>query len=135
MKKTLSVAALALTLAAGSALATNTVRVMASDGESLSYDVLYTESAWMTLVVPMWALDHSVPGDLSLSVHGLPAGTTITLKGTTHQQRDGVLLLPVKVKRSSTSVGVNSVASIDLMSGGKVLTTLTIPVMGTAQDN
>lgn len=135
MKKTLLVTALALTLAAGSAFATTPVRVMASDGKSLSYDMLYTESAWMTLVVPMSALNDFIPRDLSLSVHGLPAGTTITLKGTKLEQRDGVLLLPVKVKRSDTSVGVNTLASIDLMSGGQVLTTVTIPVMGIAKGN
>ena len=131
MKKTLMTAALALTLAATSAFAApNTVRVSASDGEGLGYTKLYTESSWMSLVVPMSALEYIVPGDLSLSVTGLPEGTTITLDGVT--QRGNLLLLNVSVSRDDTSVGVNDIASIDLMSGDQVLTTLTIPVMGVA---
>ena len=131
MKKTLMTAALALTLAATSAFAApNTVRVSASNGEGLGYAMLYTESSWMSLVVPMSALGYIVPGDLSLSVTGLPEGTTITLDGT--EQSGETLLLNVSVYRDDTSVGVNDTASIDLMSGDQVLTTLTIPVMGVA---
>ena len=131
MKKTLLTAALALTLAATSAFAApNTVQVSASDGEGLGYTQLYTESSWMSLVVPMSALEYIVPGDLSLSVTGLPEGTTITLDGVT--QRGNLLLLNVSVSRDDTSVGVNDIASIDLMSGDQVLTTLSIPVMGVA---
>ena len=131
MNKTLMTAVLALTLAAGSAFAApNTVRVSASDGEGLGYTQLYTESSWMSLVVPMSALEYTVPGDLSLSVTGLPEGTTLTLDGVT--QRGNTLLLNVSVSRDDTSVGVNDIASIALMSGDQVLTTLTIPVMGAA---
>ena len=131
MNKTLMTAVLALTLAAGSAFAApNTVRVSASDGDGLSYTKLYTESSWMSLVVPMSALEYTVPGDLSLSVTGLPEGTTITLDGVT--QRGNTLLLNVSVSRDDTSVGVNDIASIALMAGDQVLTTLTIPVMGVA---
>ena len=131
MKKTLLTAVLALTLAATSAFAApNTVQVSASDGEGLGYTQLYTESSWMSLVVPMSALEYIVPGDLSLSVTGLPEGTTITLDGVT--QRGNLLLLNVSVSRDDTSVGVNDIASIDLMSGDQVLTTLSIPVMGVA---
>ena len=131
MNKTLMTAVLALTLAAGSAFAApNTVQVSASDGEGLGYTQLYTESSWMSLVVPMSALEHTVPGDLSLSVTGLPEGTTLTLDGVT--QRGNTLLLNVSVSRDDTSVGVNDIASIALMSGDQVLTTLTIPVMGAA---
>ena len=134
MKKILMTAALALTLAATSAFAApNTVRVGASNGEDLSYNMLYTESSWMSLVVPMSALDYTVPGDLSLSVTGLPEGTTITLDGT--QQTGDNLLLNVSVSRDDTSVGVNDIASIDLMAGDQVLTTLTIPVMGVASSD
>ena len=86
MKKTLLTAVLALTLAATSAFAApNTVQVSASDGEGLGYTQLYTESSWMSLVVPMSALEYIVPGDLSLSVTGLPEGTTITLDGVTQR--------------------------------------------------
>ena len=131
MNKTLMTAVLALTLAAGSAFAApNTVQVSASDGEGLGYTQLYTESSWMSLVVPMSALEYTVPGDLSLSVTGLPEGTTLTLDGVT--QRGNTLLLNVSVSRDDTSVGVNDIASIALMSGDQVLTTLTIPVMGAA---
>ena len=90
--------------------------------------MLYTESSWMSLVVPMSALDYTVPGDLSLSVTGLPEGTTIILDGT--EQSGETLLLNVSVYRDDTNVGVNDIASIDLMSGDQVLTTLSIPVMG-----
>ena len=131
MNKTLMTAVLALTLTAGSAFAApNTVQVSASDGEGLGYTQLYTESSWMSLVVPMSALEYTVPGDLSLSVTGLPEGTTLTLDGVT--QRGNTLLLNVSVSRDDTSVGVNDIASIALMSGDQVLTTLTIPVMGAA---
>ena len=135
MKKTLMTAALALTLAAGSAFAasSNTVRVTASNGENLNYNMLYTESSWMSLMVPLSALDYIVPGDLSLAVSGLPAGTTITLDGT--EQRGNFLLLNVTVERNDTSVGLNQVASIDLKSGDRVLTTLTIPVVGAADND
>ena len=131
MKKTLMTAALALTLAATSAFAApNTVRVSATSDDGGGYAMLYTESSWMSLVVPMSALDYIVPGNLSLSVTGLPEGTTITLDGT--EQSGETLLLNVSVYRDDTSVGVNDTASIDLMSGDQVLTTLTIPVMGVA---
>ena len=129
MKKPLLTAALALTLAATSAFAApNTVRVTATSDDGGGYTMLYTESSWMSLVVPMSALDYIVPGDLSLAVTGLPEGTTITLSGA--QQRGDNLFLNVSVDRADTSVGVNDTASIDLMAGGEVLTTLTIPVMG-----
>lgn len=134
MKKTLLTAALALTLAATSAFAApNTVRVTATSDDGGGYAMLYTESSWMSLVVPMSALNYTVPGDLSLSVTGLPEGTTITLDGT--EQSGDILLLNVSVDRADTSVGVNDTASINLMSGGQVLTTLTIPVMGVAATN
>ncbi|CAM3418086.1 hypothetical protein DESA109040_11750 [Deinococcus saxicola] len=134
MKKTLMTAVLALTLAATSAFAApNTVRVTATSDDGGGYATLYTESSWMSLVVPMSALDYIVPGDLSLAVTGLPEGTTITLDGT--QQSGDTLLLNVSVDRADTSVGVNDTATINLMAGDQVLTTLTIPVMGVASSD
>ncbi|MDV6376569.1 hypothetical protein [Deinococcus arenicola] len=130
MKKLILTTLTALTLAT-TAFAAPSVRVSATadDGQG-GYAMLYTESSWMSLVVPMSALDYTVPGDLSLAVTGLPDGTAITLDG--QEQSGDYLFLNVSVTRDDTSVGVNDIAAIDLMSGGQVLTTLTIPVMGVA---
>lgn len=96
------------------------------------YSVLYTESAWMSLLVPVADLGGSVPDNLSLAVSGLPKGTTITLNGVS--QEGDLALLHVTVSRADESVGVNDAAVIEVQSGGQTLTTVSVPVLGVAYD-
>lgn len=96
------------------------------------YSVLYTESAWRSLMVPVADLGGSVPGNLSLAVSGLPSGTTITLDGV--GQQGDMAQLHGTVSRADESVGVNDTSVIEVQSGGRTLTTVSIPVMGVADD-
>ncbi|WP_188969776.1 hypothetical protein [Deinococcus aerolatus] len=137
MKKTLLSAALGLTLSLAPATLTTAfavagpaaVRVTASDGSGdLSYPSLFTESAWMSLQVPVSVLGGSIPGDLSVDAGTLAAGTTITLTGVT--QVGDMALLHVTVSRADTGVAVNETATLNVRAGGQTLATLSIPVIG-----
>ena len=129
MNKTLMTTLTALTLAASTAFAaTPSAQTYATDGNGMEYNALYTESSWMAVEVPLSALGGALPSDLSIAVSGLPEGTTIALDSV--DTRSGMALLSVTVSRTNTTSNVNSVASIDVKSGGTVLTTVTIPVYG-----
>lgn len=134
MNKTLMTALTALTLAASTAFAaTPSAQTYAMDENGMEYNALYTESSWMAVQVPLSALGNSLPGDLSIAVSGLPEGTTIALDSV--GTMNGTALLYVTVSRADTGSNVNSVASIDVKSGGTVLTTVSIPVFGAAYDS
>lgn len=122
-----AVLALTLTLFPAGAAAP---QVTAVDGRGTGYVALPTESGWLALVVPLTALGGMVPDDLSISVSGLPATTTITLDDVTISGEN--VLLHVTVSRSDLSTGVNSLAVLSLRSGGEVLTKISIPVTGLA---
>ncbi|MBB6017104.1 hypothetical protein ACFP9V_22900 [Deinococcus radiopugnans] len=131
MKKLILTTLTALTLATTAFAAPVAEPVTAMGGDGI-YTMLYTESAWMSLIVPMADLNYVLPSDLSLAVSGLPSGTTITLDSVT--QQGDLALFHVTVSRADESVGVNDTAVIDVQSGGQTLTTVSIPVMGVAYD-
>lgn len=81
----------------------------------------------------MTDLNSIVPGDLGLTVTGLPASTCISLDSS--ERRGDLLLLDVTLERDDISVGVNDVASLDLRAGGTVLTTFTVPVVKLGHDD
>ncbi|WP_188904448.1 hypothetical protein [Deinococcus aerophilus] len=122
----------ALSLAASPALAASasTVYPVVAMGDGQIYNVLYTESSWMSLAVPLSDVGGSVPSNVSLSVSGLPEGTTITLDGVS--QVGDLLLLDVTVSRDDDRMGVHDTAILALKSGDQTLTTLSIPVVGAA---
>ncbi|WP_420594853.1 hypothetical protein [Deinococcus sp.] len=130
------VAALTLTAALGlapalaaPAMLSDGVFISDSDGNQ-SYPALLTESAWMTLRVPLASLGGSLPSNLTLEASGLPAGTGIALIGS---ERDGgYALLTVSVTRDNANSYVNASSQITLSSDGQALTSLTVPVVGTA---
>ncbi len=137
MKKTILSAAFSLSLILAPAAVTSAfaapsaVQVTASDSSGdLSYPALYTESSWMALEVPVSMLGGTIPGDLSLDAGALAAGTTITLDGVT--QQGDMALLHVTVSRGDTGVGIDQLATINVVSGGQTLATLSIPVIGMA---
>ncbi|WP_412029829.1 hypothetical protein [Deinococcus yunweiensis] len=105
-------------------------QVTALDGHGAGYTVLPTESSWLALVVPLTALGGTVPDDLGIRVSGLPTTITITLDDVTISGENA--LLHVTVSRSDMSIGVNSLAVLALLSGGEVLTKVSIPVTGLA---
>ena len=109
-------------------------RVYATDDTGMEYPSLYTESSWMALEVPLSVMGGMVPRDLSLAVSGLPDGTTITLGQV--KTRGGLALVHLKVKRSEAArkTFVNSLATVEVRSGGQVLSTVAIPVLGVASD-
>ena len=123
----------ALTSAFAAPFDPGTVQVTASNGGDLSYPALYTESSWMSLMVPIADLGGSIPGDLSLDAGTLDAGTTITLDGVSQQGE--FALLHVTVSRANTDVAINETASIAVNSGGRTLATLSIPVIGAASSD
>lgn len=140
MKKSILSAAFSLSLILVPAVLTTAlaaptaVRVTASDSSGdLSYPALYTESSWMSLAVPLADLGGSVPGDLSLDAGTLDAGTTITLDGVT--QTGDMVLLHVTVSRADTGASINQLATINVMSGGQTVATLSIPVIGAASSD
>ncbi len=100
-----------------------------SDGNQ-SYSALYTESSWQTLTVPLSAIGGTVPGDLSLTTTGLPAGVTISLTGT--DVSGDYLILSVDTERSTTANDVNALASVNLLSGTAVIASFQVPVLGSA---
>ena len=137
MKKTILSAAVSLSLILAPAALTNAlaapsiVRVSASDSSGdLSYPALYTESSWMSLEVPVSVLGGTIPSDLSLDAGALAAGTTITLDSVS--QQGDMALLHVTVSRTDTGVSIDQLASINVISGGQTLATLSIPVIGAA---
>lgn len=131
MKASLIIALSTLTLAAATALASSMTAAM--DDTGMEYTALQTESSWMAVEVPLSALGGTVPGDLSIAVSGLPEGTTVTLAGVDTDAQTA--LLDVDVARSDTSTNVNAVADIAVLSGGVMLTTVSIPVYGAAYSN
>lgn len=137
MQKNLLSAAFSLSLIFAPAAVTTAfaaptaVRVTASDSSGdLSYPMLYTESSWMSLEVPVAVLGGTIPGDLSLDAGALAAGTTITLDSVS--QQGDMALLRVTVSRADTGVSIDQLASINVISGGQTLATLSIPVIGAA---
>ncbi|GGM20002.1 hypothetical protein [Deinococcus aerophilus] len=121
---------MAVSLAVSSAFAAGTVHPVVAMGDGQIYKVLYTESSWMSLAIPLRVLGGDVPSDVSLSVSGLPDGTTITLDSV--RQVGGMLLLEVTVSRDDDTLAVYDTAIITVKSGDQILTTLSIPVMGAA---
>ncbi|QFP76809.1 hypothetical protein [Deinococcus sp. AJ005] len=140
MKKNMLSAAFSLSLILAPAVLTTafaaptTVQVTASDSTGdLSYPALYTESSWMSLAVPLADLGGSIPSDLSLDAGTLAAGTTITLDGVT--QTGDTALLHVTVSRADTGVSIDQMVTINVMSGGQTVATLSIPVIGAASSD
>ncbi|MXV21830.1 hypothetical protein [Deinococcus xianganensis] len=129
MKKMLLTVAAALSLAT-TAFAASPMTVYATDGNGNEYQSLSTESSWMAIEVPLNALGGSVPGDLSIAVSGLPAGTYITLDSVATDGNNA--LLYVSVTRDDTSSNVNALAQINVNAAGSTLTTVQIPVYGAA---
>ncbi|MFC3717785.1 hypothetical protein ACFOUS_17705 [Deinococcus metalli] len=122
-----------LTLATSTAVAASTPVTFAMDENGMEYSALQTESSWMAVEVPLSALGGSVPGDLGITVSGLPAGTAVVLDRVDTVAQTA--LLYVTVSRSDTSTTVNAVAQIAVTSGGTVRTTVAIPVYGAAYDH
>ncbi|GGR77736.1 hypothetical protein GCM10008960_00530 [Deinococcus sedimenti] len=124
-----------LTVAAALSLATTAfaatpMTVYATDGNGGEFQGLYTESSWMAIEVPLNTLGGTVPGDLSIAVSGLPAGTYITLDSVSVEGSNALLF--VSVTRDSTDGNVNALAQINVNAGGSTLTTVQIPVYGAA---
>lgn len=81
----------------------------------------------------MTDLNSIVPGDLGLTVTGLPASTCISLDSS--ERRGDLLLLDVTLERDDPSVGVNDVASLDLRAGDTVLITFNVPLVRVGHDD
>ncbi|PNY80741.1 hypothetical protein [Deinococcus koreensis] len=124
---------LILSLSASSLAATPSVpQVYATDDAGMAYPALYTESSWMALEVPLSTLGGAVPSDLNLAASGLPDGVSLTL-GTV-KTRGAMAIVHVKVARSAAAKTrvVNSLATVEVRSGSRVLSTMAVPVMGAA---
>ena len=80
--------------------------------------------------MPLSAIGGTVPGDLSLTTTGLPAGVTISLTGT--DVSGDYLILSVDTERSTTANDVNALASVNLLSGTAVIASFQVPVLGSA---
>lgn len=124
---------LSLLLSASALAATSTVpQVYATDDSGMQYPALYTESSWMALEVPLETLGGTVPSDLRLVASGLPDG--VTLKLGTVKMHGALAIVHVTVERSAVAKTriVNSLATVELRSGTRVLSTMAVPVMGAA---
>lgn len=118
--------------ASASAVTPSVPQVYATDDAGMEYPALYTESSWMALEVPISALGGTVPSDLSLTASGLPDGVTLAL-GTV-KTRGGLAIVHVKVARSAAAKTrfVNCLATVEVRSGTRVMSTMAIPVQGIA---
>ncbi len=119
-------------IAASSALAasSSTMQVYAMDASGNEHQVLYTDSAWEWLEVPLSALGNTLPSDLKLTASGLPEGVTITLKAKKTFNTMAALRVEVKRTAAAKKSRVDSMATITLTSGTQELTTVQIPVSG-----
>ncbi|PNY79407.1 hypothetical protein [Deinococcus koreensis] len=136
LKKTLLTLAAALTLGTP-AFAAPTIPTVAATSEGSGYQeysALYTESSWMALELPLNLLDtgNSVMDTLSIDDSGLPAGVHIALDSVSMMGE--IALLHVTVTRDDTAIAGNGMAALTVRSNGQPVATLTIPVLGAAQD-
>ena len=141
--------AVSLMLSTALAADPSPLRTYAMNNAGSAYDGLATECAWLAVVVPMSAMNYSLPaeltrvfeggdigrkiktplpGNITLGVTGMPPDTTIALTGMS-KGRDYVLM-HVKVTRKDTGSYVNALANLSLKAGDTVLTTVSIPVQG-----
>lgn len=126
-----TLAALALTATTALAATPQTVTpTVASDGNGMEYNQLYTESSWLAIEVPRAALANTSASDLALDVSGLPAGVSITLDSVAYMGDRA--LLYVTVSRDTTANYVNALATINVKAGSDVLSSVSIPVIGAA---
>ena len=125
----LSIAGLSVAGLGVASASTVTYDVGVSSGGAAS-SALYTDTSAQTIRLPLASVGGTVPGDLSLSASTLPSGVTMTLLSAA--QDGDSLVLAVNIVRDHTTVAVDSLANVALISGNATLTVFQVPVQSAA---
>ncbi|GGJ88700.1 hypothetical protein [Deinococcus aquiradiocola] len=125
----LTAPALIAALTLGSLASASTVTYdVGVDGSSVSSPLIVGNST-QTIRLPLSSLGGTLPGDLSISASNLPDGVTLSLNSAAVDGDSVVLSVSTQDSNdASFSAGVDALANVSVIAGGKTLTLFQVPV-------